>query len=131
MPFDSGLSVLAWAQERHDNSVQIASTKTGSDRVGWQEDAAYWSAIIDAIRHSASWRCFQCGMVLTTEHEARGHFGDEACVSVQHERERQSLRAALAETRRVLRRFATVTQERGVSLPSDLVSDVRAVLAQM
>ena len=88
-------------------------------------------AIIDAIRHSASWRCFQCGMVLTTEHDARNHFGDTACVSVQHERERQCLRAALAETRRVLRRFATVTQERGVILPSDLVSDVRAVLAQM
>lgn len=49
MATDSGLSVLAWAQERHDNSVQIASTKTGGDRVGWLEDVTYWTAIIDAL----------------------------------------------------------------------------------
>ena len=36
----------------------------------------------------------------------------------------------LTEARRVLREVATVTQERGVGLPSDLVVDVRTVLAQ-
>lgn len=43
------LSVLEWAQERHDNSVQIAGAKTGGDRVGWLEDVAYWTAIVDAL----------------------------------------------------------------------------------
>jgi len=38
-----------------------------------------------------SWRCFQCGMVLTTAAEAQNHFGRKACVSLLHERERMRL----------------------------------------
>lgn len=93
------LTLLEWAQERLANTQRIAATKHGDERSGWFEDAIYWADIVAAIRNSSSWRCFQCGMVLTTEHEARNHFGDTACVSLQHERERQALKVENATLR--------------------------------
>ncbi|HMN09344.1 MAG TPA: hypothetical protein PKC83_11210 [Gemmatimonadaceae bacterium] len=40
-------------------------------------------------------------MVLTTEHDARNHFGEKACVSLQHERERLRLATELEEMKSV------------------------------
>lgn len=43
-------SVLEWAQERHANTIRLAATKTGAERQGWLEDAAFWQAIIALIK---------------------------------------------------------------------------------
>lgn len=46
-------SILAWAQERYENTLRLSDEKNGEDRDGWLEDAAYWRAIIELIQPSA------------------------------------------------------------------------------
>lgn len=46
------LTVLEWARERYANTLRLAGEKTGADREGWLEDAAYWREIVALI----SWR---------------------------------------------------------------------------
>ena len=44
------MSPLEWAMERLANCERIAELKTGKDRDGWLEDAAYWRALIADLR---------------------------------------------------------------------------------
>ena len=41
--------VIEWLKERRTNCLRIAAEKTGSDRAGWYEDAAYFEAAIMLI----------------------------------------------------------------------------------
>lgn len=41
--------IVDWLEERRVNCLRHASTKTGADRVGWEEDAGYFEAAISAI----------------------------------------------------------------------------------
>lgn len=43
------ISVLEWARERLANTYRLAAEKTGTDRDGWLEDAAYWREIVKAL----------------------------------------------------------------------------------
>lgn len=52
--FSRRLTVLEWAEERYENTLRLAAEKTGSDRDGWLEDAAYWHRIVEMIE--AYWR---------------------------------------------------------------------------
>jgi hypothetical protein len=42
-------AVLEWLMDRHDNSERIAKTKTGPDRAGWEQDAAFFLAAAKLI----------------------------------------------------------------------------------
>ena len=41
--------VIEWLKERRSNCLRIAAEKTGQDRAGWYEDAAYFEAAIMLI----------------------------------------------------------------------------------
>jgi hypothetical protein len=41
--------VIEWLKERRANCLHIASTKSGSDRSGWESDADYFKAAIMLI----------------------------------------------------------------------------------
>ena len=45
----AALTVLEWAEERRANTYRLAATKTGADRDGWLEDAAYWEQIVAVL----------------------------------------------------------------------------------
>lgn len=42
-------AVLEWLMDRKDNAERIAKTKTGTDRAGWEQDAAYFLAAAKLI----------------------------------------------------------------------------------
>jgi hypothetical protein len=42
-------AVLEWLIDRKDNAERIAKTKTGADRAGWEQDAAYFLAAAKLI----------------------------------------------------------------------------------
>jgi hypothetical protein len=42
-------AVLEWLMDRKDNCDRIAKTKTGADRAGWEQDAAYFLAAAKLI----------------------------------------------------------------------------------
>lgn len=44
------LLLIYWLEERLKNCVRIANTKTGRDKGGWDEDAAYFKLAIRAIK---------------------------------------------------------------------------------
>jgi hypothetical protein len=41
--------VIEWLKERRANCLRIAAEKTGADRTGWEEDAAYFGEAIMLI----------------------------------------------------------------------------------
>ena len=43
------LSLSEWLRERQHNALRIASTKRGSDRTGWMEDAAYFARAATSV----------------------------------------------------------------------------------
>lgn len=44
------LSLADWLQERHENTLRLAKQKRGEDRIGWMEDASYFSRAREAVR---------------------------------------------------------------------------------
>lgn len=45
--------VRDWLKEREQNARRIAEAKTGGDREGWLEDAAYFAAAASSVWESA------------------------------------------------------------------------------
>ncbi len=41
--------VIEWLKERRSNCLRIAASKTGPDRIGWEQDALYFEAAIMMI----------------------------------------------------------------------------------
>lgn len=44
--------LIVWLQERHDNAQRLGIESKISDRRGWEEDAEYFRAAIEAIERS-------------------------------------------------------------------------------
>lgn len=44
------LVLIHWLEERLENCILIAKNKAGVDRDGWNEDAAYFTLAIRAIK---------------------------------------------------------------------------------
>jgi hypothetical protein len=44
------LSLIEWLEERRQNALAIAKTKSGDDRAGWIEDASYFARAEEAVR---------------------------------------------------------------------------------
>ena len=51
---DQKQSLVDWLEERKLNALRIAQTKTGEDKTGWLEDAAYFSLAERVARNSRS-----------------------------------------------------------------------------
>lgn len=47
------LSTLEWAQERLTQCLMFAARATGGERLGWLEDAAYWTEIVKRLREGS------------------------------------------------------------------------------
>lgn len=62
IPARSGQELIEWLRERYDNCIRIAAQKTGEERDGWLEDAAYFNAAICALasKSSAERTCKAC-----------------------------------------------------------------------
>lgn len=45
---------MEWLEERFENCLRISEEKTGKDRDGWLEDAAYFAKTIAIIRTLAA-----------------------------------------------------------------------------
>lgn len=48
--FPSVAGALEWLEERLANSMRLADEKSGADRAGWVEDAAYYAKTIAIVR---------------------------------------------------------------------------------
>lgn len=48
--FPSVEATLGWLEERLDNCLRIARTKSGAERDGWLEDAMYFGKTLAVIR---------------------------------------------------------------------------------
>jgi hypothetical protein len=54
------LSVEDWVDERLENSIRIAMTKTGEDRASWIEDLRYWRLIRERLAKKVSAPLTKC-----------------------------------------------------------------------
>jgi hypothetical protein len=43
------VELVEWLRERYDNCIRIAAQKTGDDKEGWLDDAAYFRWAIETI----------------------------------------------------------------------------------
>ena len=43
------LTLMEWLEERYQNTLRIAKTKSGLDRDGWLEDAEYFKQAMEAL----------------------------------------------------------------------------------
>lgn len=50
------MTLCEWLCERKENALRIADTKTGADRLGWLEDAMYFSAAEQAAEALKGWQ---------------------------------------------------------------------------
>jgi hypothetical protein len=48
------IPVNAWVRERLDNCHRLAALRTGKDRDGWLEDAAYFAEILKRLPDAGS-----------------------------------------------------------------------------